>query len=161
VTSPLPLGRTIRRVVTGHDADGKAVVLLDGPATNVRRGAPTLNSTLLWSSDQMPADIAAGLQPEDMGNRVLGIQPAPNGTRFVINDIAPGGTPMHRTETIDYVIVLDGEIDLDLPEESVRLRAGDVVVQRGTDHAWVNRSESVARIGVVLIDAVPLGIEHA
>lgn len=103
----------------------------------------------------MPADVAAGRDVEDMGARVLGIQPPPNGSRFVINDIAPGVTPMHRTDTLDYVIVLAGEIDCDLPDDTITLRAGDVLVQRGTDHAWVNRSGAWARIGVVLIDAQP------
>ena len=94
-----------------------------------------------------------------MGARVLGIQPPVNGTRFVVNDIAPGATPMHRTSTVDYVVVLAGTIDLDLPDQSVSLRAGDVVVQRGTDHAWVNRSAEPARIVVVLIDAIASEIQ--
>jgi uncharacterized cupin superfamily protein len=67
---------------------------------------------------------------------------------------------MHRTETIDYVIVIAGEIDMDMDEETVHLRAGDVMVQRGTNHAWVNRGTVPARLAFVLVDAAPLGIGH-
>ena len=67
---------------------------------------------------------------------------------------------MHRTETIDYVIVIYGEVEMDLDDSTVKLRAGDVLVQRGTNHAWVNRGSEPARIAFVLIDAQPLGIGH-
>jgi quercetin dioxygenase-like cupin family protein len=67
---------------------------------------------------------------------------------------------MHRTETIDYVIVITGEVEMDLDDSTVTLRAGDVMVQRGTNHAWVNRTDKLARIAFVLIDAEPLGIGH-
>ena len=65
---------------------------------------------------------------------------------------------MHRTESIDYVICLAGEIDMDMDRSSVTLRAGDVMVQRGTNHSWVNRSSAPARVAFVLLDAQPLGI---
>jgi uncharacterized cupin superfamily protein len=65
---------------------------------------------------------------------------------------------MHRTESIDYVIVLDGEIDMDMDNSTVTLKAGDVMVQRGTNHAWANRSKARARVAFVLIDAEPLGV---
>jgi quercetin dioxygenase-like cupin family protein len=67
---------------------------------------------------------------------------------------------MHRTETVDYVIVLEGEIEMDMDDSTVKLKAGDVMIQRGTNHAWVNRSSKRARVAVVLIDATPLGIGH-
>jgi uncharacterized cupin superfamily protein len=67
---------------------------------------------------------------------------------------------MHRTETIDYIVMLDGEIDMDMDDSTVKLRAGDVMVQRGTNHAWVNRSKAPARMAIVLLDAKPLGIGH-
>jgi len=67
---------------------------------------------------------------------------------------------MHRTETIDYVIVMQGELDMDMDDSTVKLKAGDVMVQRGTNHAWVNRGKEVARAAFVLIDATPLGIGH-
>jgi quercetin dioxygenase-like cupin family protein len=148
----------IRRVVTGHDAGNVAKVLIDGPATNTRPGSA---STLIWCTDAMPADIALGEDIEDMGARALGTPPPPNGTRFTVNDIPPGNAPvMHRTETLDYVIVLSGEIDMDLDGSTTRLKAGDVVIQRGTNHAWINRGTETARVAFVLIDAKPLGIGH-
>jgi quercetin dioxygenase-like cupin family protein len=97
-----------------------------------------------------------------MGARKLGTPPPPNGTRFTVIDFPPGCPPsMHRTETIDYVIVLSGEIDMDMDESTVKLKAGDVVIQRGTNHAWANRGTENARIAVVLVDAKPLDIGHA
>ena len=74
-------------------------------------------------------------------------------------DFPPGNPPhMHRTETIDYVIVIEGEIDMDMDDSTVKLKAGDVMVQRGTNHAWANRSNKMARVAFVLVDAKPLGI---
>lgn len=150
----------IRRVVTGHDANGVARVLIDGPATNVRSSRPGSASTLIWSSDEMPVDIAIGENAEDYGARVLGTAPPENGTRFTINDIPPGRPGlMHRTETLDYAIVLVGEVDMVMDNEAtVTLKTGDVVVQRGTNHSWVNRGNAPARIAFVLLDAKPLRI---
>jgi len=112
----------------------------------------------MWCTDETPADIAVGANFEDMGTRKLGTPPPPHGTRFAVNDFPPGNTArMHRTETLDYVLVLGGEIDMDTDRGSVRLRAGDVLVQRGTNHAWVNRSDRPARVAFILIDAKPLG----
>ncbi len=96
-----------------------------------------------------------------MGARVLGTPPPANGTRFTVNDILPGGDAvMHRTETLDYVICLAGEVEMDLDDSTLKLSAGDVMVQRGTNHAWVNRGTQPARIAFILIDAQPLGIGH-
>jgi naringenin degradation protein FdeH len=149
----------VRRVVTGHDAKGVARVLLDAPATNSRVSKSGGRSTLVWCTDRAPADIPTGEHFEDMGARLLGTPPPPNGTRFTVNDIPPGRTgPMHRTDTVDYAIVLSGEIEMQLDDSSVRLKAGDVVVQRGTNHAWANRGTEPARVAFILVDAVPLGI---
>ncbi len=151
----------MRRVVTGHDADGKAIVLIDGEAANGRTSASGNRSTLIWCSDAMPADIAIGTGIEDMGARVLGTPPPENGTRFTVNEIVPGGAAvMHRTETLDYAIVISGEIVMELDDSQVTVRAGDVVVQRGTNHAWVNRGSQPAIVAFILIDAQPLGIGH-
>ena len=96
---------------------------------------------------------------EDMGARILGTAPPASGTRFAVIDFPPDNKPhMHRTETIDYVLVLSGEIEMDMDASSVKLKAGDVMVQRGTNHAWVNRSSAPARVAFVLIDAEPLGL---
>jgi quercetin dioxygenase-like cupin family protein len=151
----------IRRVVTGHDHRNLAQVIVDGPATNAKYPTPGLVSTLLWSTDSTPARIPIGESPEDMGTRVLGSAPPPNGSRFAIIDFAPGKiSAMHRTETIDYVIVIEGELEMDMDASTVKLKQGDVMIQRGTNHAWCNRSDKRARAAFVLIDAEPLGIGH-
>ncbi|HUZ73400.1 MAG TPA: cupin domain-containing protein [Stellaceae bacterium] len=150
----------IRRVVTGHDANNVAKVLIDGPPTN-NAGAPGRSRVLMWCTDRAPCDIAIGESVEDMGARKLGTAPPPGGTRFTINDFPPGATgAMHRTETVDYCLVLAGEIDMEMDNSTIHLKAGDVVIQRGTHHAWTNRGTEPARIAFVLVDAKPLGIGH-
>src|SRR5437879_12274820 len=105
--------RSVRRVVTGHDANRTAKILIDAAASNKRISKSGGVATLIWCTDRTPADISAGENIEDMGARVLGTPPPPNGTRCTVNDIPPGRTgPMHRTETIDYVLGLSGEIDM-------------------------------------------------
>ena len=149
----------VRRVVTGHDKNNVAKVLIDEPATN-HKGAEG-RSTLMWITDQNPANIGIGEGVEDMGARIVGTPPPPSGTRFCVIDFPPGNTAhMHRTETVDYVIVIDGEIEMDMDASTVKLKAGDIMVQRGTNHAWVNRGKEVARAAFVLLDAKPLGIGH-
>jgi quercetin dioxygenase-like cupin family protein len=150
----------IRRVVTGHDAAGVAKVLIDGAATNVRRSPHGSQSTLMWSTDVMPVDIAVGEDIEDEGLRILGTPPPPNGTRFTVNDIPPGHPgQMHRTETLDYALILAGEIDMEVDAgERISLNPGDIVIMRGTNHSWINRGSTWGRIAFILIDAVPLGI---
>ena len=151
----------MRRIVTGHDDHGKAIVLIDGEATNLRTAAKGNTSTLMWCTDRMPADIGLGTGIEDLGARVIGTPPPVNGTRFTVNEIVPGGAAvMHRTESLDYVIVISGSVEMDLDDSTVKLSAGDVMVQRGTNHAWVNRGTETARVAFVLIDAEPLGIGH-
>jgi len=151
----------IRRVVTGHDNKNVAKVIMDGPATNAKGGASGATSTLIWSTDATPADCSIGENAEDYGARIIGTPPPENGSRFAVITFPPGNPGrMHRTETIDYVIVMEGEIDMDMDDSTVKLKAGDVMVQRGTNHSWVNRSDKVARAAFVLIDANPLGIGH-
>jgi quercetin dioxygenase-like cupin family protein len=152
----------IRRVVTGHDKANVAKVLTDGPATNAKYPQAGTVSTMIWCTDGAPAAIPIGETAEDMGARILGTAPPAKGSRFAIIDFPPGNAPhMHRTETIDYVIVLEGEIDMDMDQSTVKLKAGDVMVQRGTNHAWANRGSKRARVAFVLIDAEPLGIGKA
>lgn len=149
----------IRRVVTGHDAKSVAKVIIDGAATNAKYPAPGMVSTMIWCTDGAPADIAVGEGVEDLGARIIGTAPPAHGTRFAVLDFPPDVKPiMHRTETIDYVIVLAGELEMDMDQSTVKLKAGDIVVQRGTNHAWANRSGKPARIAVVLVDAKPLGL---
>lgn len=152
----------LRRIVTGHDANNVAKVLIDGAPTNARHGAAGNVSTLIWCTDSTPADIAIGEKVEDMGARKLGTAPPANGSRVTVIDFPPGNAPaMHRTETIDYVFVLAGEIEMDMDDSTVKMKQGDVMVQRGTNHSWVNRSDKPARLAFVLCDAKPLGIGHA
>jgi quercetin dioxygenase-like cupin family protein len=149
----------IRRVVTGHDDSHIAKALIDAPATNAKSSQPGLVSTMIWCTDGAPATIPVGEKPEDMGARILGTAPPRNGTRFAVIDFPPGNVPhMHRTETVDYVIVMEGEIEMDMDASSVKLVAGDIMIQRGTNHAWANRSDKRARVAFVLVDAEPLGI---
>jgi quercetin dioxygenase-like cupin family protein len=148
----------IRRVITGHDAGNIAKVLIDSPATNAKYPGLGTVSTLIWCTDHTPAAIPVGEHIEDMGARILGTAPPANGTRFTVIDFPPGNKPhMHRTETIDYVLVLEGEIDMDMDDSTVKLKAGDIMVQRGTNHAWANRGTARARVAFVLIDAQPIG----
>ena len=158
MTDSKPNYPPIRRIVTGHDGE-VAEVLIDAPASNAKYPAPGTVSTLMWSTDSAPAKIPVGRDVEDMGARIMGTAPPVQGTRFAVIDFPPGNTPhMHRTETIDYVLVLEGEIEMDMDQSTVKMKAGDIMVQRGTNHAWANRSNARARVAFVLIDAVPLGI---
>jgi quercetin dioxygenase-like cupin family protein len=149
----------IRRVVTGHDGKNVAKSILDAPATNSKYPDPGMVSTMIWCTDRAPADISVGENVEDMGARIIGTAPPAKGSRFAVIDFPPGNKAhMHRTETIDYVIVIEGEIEMNMDKSTVKLKAGDVMVQRGTNHAWANRGDKRARVAFVLIDAEPLGI---
>ena len=142
-----------RRVVTGHDAEGRSVVLSDGPTPRSHDiGVAEFHE--LWNTRAMPAPITS-TEPEPTA-RPLVTPPDPNGTIVRITEIRAGEkSPMHRTRSVDYGIVLEGEIWLVLDDGSeTRLGPGDVVVQRGTDHAWENRSERATRIVFVLVDGV-------
>ncbi len=151
----------IRRVVTGHPDGQIAKVLTDAPAANIRSRTPGVASTLIWCTDSMPCDMPVGKDIEDMGARQLGTYPPENGTRFIVMQIDPGAPgAMHRTETVDFIVCIEGEIDMDMDDSTVTLRAGDTMIQRGTNHSWVNRSSKPAKLAIVLIDAKPLGIGH-
>lgn len=141
-----------RRVVTGHDDDGHSIVLSDGPAP-ARTIATGVTFHEVWSTADTPAPIAAAA-PVDLADGPLMVQPGERGTIVHLVDMPPGSSaPMHRTKTIDYGIVLDGEIDLELDDGSqTHLGRGDLIVQRGTAHAWYNRSDRVTRMLFVLVD---------
>jgi quercetin dioxygenase-like cupin family protein len=145
----------IRRVVTGHSAEGKATVIIDdasADAISFRPGATVWN---LWSTDSLPADNQA---TGDWAKQIRGTANA-EGSVFRIIAFAPGVAPRnHRTASIDYAVVLSGEIDMDLDGEVVRLRAGDALVQRGTIHNWINRGDKPCVIAFVLIGAAPVRI---
>lgn len=141
----------IRRIVTGHDARGTAIVTMDDHATNHKWSGAGTVSTLIWSTDETPAEMWTG---EDYGARILGTQPPPMGSRFCVIEFPPGAPGrMHRTNTVDYVFVLSGEIDMDMDESTVHLQAGDIMVQQGTNHSWENRYDENCRLAFVLLDA--------
>jgi len=143
----------IRRVVTGHGADGSANVVIDEICRNVRSSRPGHQSCVVWTTDTSPADNNGR---EDAAQRAVGTT-LPGGTVFRIVRYEPGVAPRdHRTSSIDYAVVLEGEIDMELDMTMVRLRAGDVLVQRGTIHNWVNRGVSPCTIAFVLVDAKPV-----
>lgn len=141
----------IRRIIADHNAAGRACITMDGPAPqqNIRGG---VISTLIWGSDESPAEVWTG---EDFGARQNILEPPPNGSWFRIVEF-PAGTPgrMHRTDTVDYVVCMSGEIDMELDDgASVHMAAGDVMVQQGTYHSWINRGTEPCRIAFCLIDA--------
>ncbi len=143
----------IRRVVTGHDKQGRAIVRVDEICRNVISRRPRHQSCLIWSTGSFPADNSDDV---DGGAREIGTT-QPNGTLFRIVEYGPGVAPRnHRTESIDYAVVLSGEIDMQLDGTEVHLRAGDVLVQRGTIHNWVNRGTQPCVIAFVLIAAKPV-----
>jgi len=140
----------VRRVITGHDTSGKAVAKIDEVATHVvegRKGAMALN---VWSTDTWPSNNDGD---EDMGKRTLGTT-VPNGTIFRILEFSPGlAARNHRTDSIDYIIVLSGEIDMELDDTRVHLKAGNTMVQRGTIHNWVNNGTEPCVLAVILVHA--------
>ena len=145
----------VRRVVTGHDADGRAVVKIDdvrsGGSTSVSR--PGASSCLVWTTDASPADNNDNV---DGAQRKVGTT-SPGGTVFRIITYQPGVAPrVHRSNSIDYIVVLSGEICMQLDDSEVTLKTGDVLVQRGTIHNWVNRGAVPCVIACVLVDAKPV-----
>lgn len=175
---------TFRRVVTGHDADGKAIIIADAPPVHTQLvggpGGPTFFE--IWHTLETPALIYA--RPAEFDESGLVLPPPKKGTRIRIIEFPPegeeirkltgadaaakfksmgdekastsaGGAPhplMHRTQTVDYGIVLQGEITLVLDRSETTINAGDIVIQCGTNHAWANRSGKICRMAFVLID---------
>ncbi len=144
----------IRRVVTGHDAKGKAVVVADEICKNVISSRKGAQSAVVWSTGEFPADNAGA---EDGGSRQVATTDS-KGTVFRIVRYEPGVAPrVHRTDSIDYAVVISGEIDMELDDGvTVHLKAGDVVVQRGTIHNWVHNGKEPCVIGFSLIAAQPV-----
>jgi len=147
----------VRRIVTTHDKNGKSVVWMDAYATNHKYPNERMISTLLWSTEGAPADY---MLEEDGGARQLGTAPPARGTRFMFSELAPGkeegGWPhVHRTDTIDYKVIISGEVTMYLDDTKLVARAGDVIIGRGTNHAWVNEGTVPCRSVTVLVDANP------
>jgi hypothetical protein len=166
--------RPIRRVVTGHDADGRAVLISDGPAPAVHHRGPGTSSVIeLWETRQTPADNSGNsdctigqpmrIPPEKNGSKFRVVEFPPDSQRVwtplaatgVAHDAGARHPGFHKTNTVDYAIVLDGEIYAMMDVGETLLKPGDVLIQRGTNHAWSNRSDGPCRIAFVVIDAEP------
>lgn len=177
--------KPVRRIVTGHDANGKAIIQEDGVIQRTQfvggETGPLFHE--VWNTRETPVFIdAASGEPAEDG---ISLAPPKNGTRIRVLDIPPDDpelankTPeearahfeeigaadasshsgegsrhahMHRTETVDYGIVLEGELVLILDEGETTVYPGDIVIQRGTNHGWANRSDANCRIAFILID---------
>ncbi len=176
------MGRKIRRVVTGHNAQGRSCILMDGNAPNTMEMAsmPGLVVTDLWETKGSPADNRGD---KDNADRPIRLEPPPGGSVFRIVEFPPDAAwkgkasgseafdsigaghavaegsddpMMHVTHTTDYAIVLEGEVWAVMEDGETRLQAGDVLVQRGTVHSWSVRTDRPARVAFILVDAAPL-----
>ena len=167
--------RKSKRIVTGHNEQGKSIVAYEGPPKNPFQ---------LWVTDQSPAD---NKDKNDAADRRIKLEPPSNGSKFRFFQVFPEDPSksieeieketamgfeaidakncrpdttkdprMHKTKTVDYIILLEGEVTLLLDEEEVDLKPFDVVIQRGTNHAWINRGTTPALLAAILIDADPL-----
>jgi mannose-6-phosphate isomerase-like protein (cupin superfamily) len=167
----------VRRVVTALDASGKAVVMID-ERTKLTAPRPPNYAANMWVTEKSPSELSS---VSDGGKTKIGFSPPKSGTAFRIVEFAPesaGGQPtdvntmmkvvgadapkkglpprhpmMHRTRTLDYAIIMSGEIDMLLDEGEVHFKAGDVLVQQATNHAWVNRSGKPCRVAFILMDS--------
>jgi mannose-6-phosphate isomerase-like protein (cupin superfamily) len=145
----------LRRVVTGHDANGRAVVKIDEICQNLTSSRPGQAACVIWTTESFPVDNTGDA---DEGLRQVGTT-LNNGTVFRIVEFGPGVAPRnHRTDSIDYAVVMSGEIDMEFDDSVVHLKAGDVLVQRGTIHNWVNRGTEPCVIAFALIDAKPVEV---
>jgi mannose-6-phosphate isomerase-like protein (cupin superfamily) len=143
----------VRRVVTGHDANGRAVVKIDEVSKNIVSSRPGATACVVWTTESFPVNNTGDA---DEGLRKTGTT-LKNGTVFRIVEFGPGVAPRnHRTDSIDYAVVVSGEIDMEMDDSVVHLKAGDVLVQRGTIHNWINRGSQPCVIAFILIDAKPV-----
>jgi quercetin dioxygenase-like cupin family protein len=145
----------VRRVVTGHDANGRAVVKIDEISKNRLSNRPGATAYVIWTTESFPVDNTG---EGDESLRKIGTT-FKNGSVFRVIEFAPGVAPRnHRTDSIDYAFVISGEIDMEMDDCVVHLKAGDALVQRGTIHNWVNRGTQPCVIAFVLIDAKPVEV---
>ncbi|MGH7926943.1 MAG: cupin domain-containing protein [Candidatus Binatia bacterium] len=146
----------VRRIVTGHDAKGRAVVKIDEVAENVISNRPGATACVVWTTESFPVNNTGDA---DEGLRTVGTT-LKNGTVFRVIEFAPGVAPRnHRTDSIDYAVVLSGEIDMEIEDAVVHLNPGDVLVQRGTIHNWVNRGNKPCVMAFILIDATAVQVD--
>jgi mannose-6-phosphate isomerase-like protein (cupin superfamily) len=171
----------IKRYVTGHKADGAAIIMIDDYAPNVTelKGWPGAGVTELWVTGEAPVDNSGA---QDRSLRPMRHDPTHDGTIFRVVEIPPeGASPidtaatfeqlgsgnkprpedsqkhptMHKTNSVDYLVVISGEMWMVMEEGEVLLRPGDCIVQRGTNHAWKNRGDKPCLIAAILVDAAP------
>ena len=150
----------VRRLVTGHDDQGKAVIIADGPLDSRPNPSGDANFTLVWTTATAPVDND---DPFDGRNRTVGLT-LPGGSVIRVVDLLPGKhAPMHRTNSLDYGIVIAGAIELILDDGVTAIvEPGGIIVQRGTIHAWRNPNDhDVARVAFVLLDAKPANVDGA
>ena len=178
------MAKHIRRVVTGHDAAGRSTFIIDAPTPHVfsrTKGSAIVHE--LWETARTPADNQGNADVIVRGHR---LPPPNNGSVFRVIEYPPDSERLaaiaheeklpddgsgraaatdrhnprhpgfHKTATIDYAIVLSGEIFAMMDDGEVLLRTGDVLIQRGTNHAWSNRTDKPAVVAFVLIDAEPV-----
>lgn len=172
----------IRRVITGHDENGKSVFIVDGDATAVKEmdSMPGLALTDIWQTGGAPASNAGNA---DAADRPVVLEPPANGTIFRVVEFPPDSQwrgradardafgsigadhatddssddpMMHKTATVDYLLVLKGEIWAILDDGEVCLKQGDVMVQRGTNHSWSVRTDEPCLLAAVLVSAEPV-----
>jgi quercetin dioxygenase-like cupin family protein len=140
----------IRRVVTGHDDQGRAKVLIDETVKNVAAQRPGALYSVIWSTEGFPINNDGD---DDPSGKKIGTTVS-SGTVFRVVSFGPGVAPRnHRTDSIDYAVVMSGEIDMELDVGQVHLKAGDVLVQRGTIHNWVNKGTQPCVIAFTLVSA--------
>src|SRR5437899_12935510 len=143
----------VRRVVTGHDGKGRAVVKIDEASQNIVSNRPGASACVVWTTDTIPADNSGD---SDASEKKVGTT-LPGGTVFRVIEFSPGVAPrVHRTDSIDYAVVISGEIDMELEKgREVHRRAGDVVVQHRSGDCWINRSKAPCVMAFALVDAKP------
>jgi hypothetical protein len=176
--------RKIRRIVTGHNAQGKSVIVSDAPSRHVLAllNDPPFGLTDLWVTSSSPADNSG--HADGAARSTITLEPPQGGTIFRLVEFPPDQATagkldrkklfeamhagaamdhegarhpgMHKTSTVDYAIVLSGEIYAMMDEGETLMRAGDCLVQRGTNHAWSNRSQAPCLVAFVLVSANPL-----
>ena len=177
--------RPVRRIVTGHNLQGRSVIVSDAPSPHAMAlaGVSDFGVTDIWKTFGAPASNEGSA---DACTAKITLAPPPSGTVFRVVQFPPDRDyvgkwkpdaafasmgdsgadaihknaerheAMHTTNSVDYAIVIEGEIWAVLDDDEVLMKAGDVLVQRGTSHAWSNRSDRPSMVGFVLIDASPL-----
>lgn len=178
------MARSTRRIVTGHDQAGRSIIWKDGPAPSIfePKARPGEAITELWRTDAAPASNRGSDDPAAAPPAAPQLMPPVNGTVFRIVDFPPDAqvqgadaaqlfaefgasgahakdgrhAMMHKTATVDYALVLEGEICAVMDVGETVMKAGDVLIQRGTSHSWANRSDKPCRVAFILVDAAPL-----